>query len=386
MKRLLPLLTALLIASCSDTLTLPDSQLRRTVIVYMMAENSLSQYAQEDLDEMRSATSLIPDSCRLVVFFDNSRKDIKPEILCLTRDLGETLQFEYSTDVISSDSATMLSALRFMIDANPSDEYALILWSHGSGWIPASSSSVKAKTIGIDNGSNSTSNTGQEMGIPTLRHVLEETGAHFEYILYDACFMQCVEVAYELRELTDWSIGLPAETPANGAAYDKLMPFLFEAEGYPKDITEQYYQEYADNYGAVISAIRSSSLPQLATRTSALLAPLDDFPTDGVQQYCAYSSRTGYKPEYYDMGSCMGAWLDEDAYQQWLSALDEAVPYRYLSPEWATSYSTAFRPRLTDKEHSVAVSMYVPAEDRDAYNSAWRGYEWYRDAAHWLDL
>ncbi|MCD7720785.1 MAG: clostripain-related cysteine peptidase [Prevotellaceae bacterium] len=386
MKRLLPLLAALLLASCSDTLTLPDSGARRTVIVYMMGENSLTQYAQGDLNEMRSATSLIPDSCRLVVFFDNSRSDINPEILCLTKDKGESLQFEYPEDVVSTDSATMLGALRYMIEANPSDEYALVLWSHGSGWIPASASNGSSRTIGIDNGENTSSNTGQQMSIPTLRHVLEQAGAHWQYILYDACFMQCVEVAYELRELTDWSIGTPAETPANGAAYDKLMPFLFEAEGYPKDIAEQYYEEYADNYGVIISAIRSSSLPLLATRTAALLSPLESFPLDGLQQYCAYASQTGWKPEYYDIGSCMGAWLEEEAFQQWLSALDEAVPYRYLSPSWVTSYSSVFRPRLTDQEHSVAVSMYVPQEGRDDYNAAWRQYEWYRDAAHQLDL
>ncbi len=394
---LLPLLSlalAALLASCKDDIPLPESGTRRVLVVYMIGENSLTGNAQADLNEIRAGVSGIPDDCSVVVYFDNSRTDIRPQILSYTHTLGETLQYEYNDEVVSSDSTVMLAALRFVVERNPADEYALILWSHGSGWIPATSpsstaqSSAPRRTIGIDNGSNSTSNTGQQMEIHTLRGVLEELGVKWKYILFDACFMQCVEVAYELRDLTEWVIGTPAETPANGAAYDKMMPSFFSASTYAADITKEYFQEYCDTYGLIISAVRCERLEALARSTRLTLTSLGsdyDYPTEGIQQYCAYASTTGWKPEYFDMGSSLGTWAGEEAYGQWLEALDEAVPYRYLSTSWLTSYTYAFKARLTDTEHSVGVSMYVPVEGRDNYNSAWRTYEWYRDAAYPLD-
>ncbi len=382
MKRLLPLLLATLCVSCHDDLHLPESNLSRVVIVYMMGENSLSSYAQTDLNEIRSATSLIPDDGAMVVYFDNSQS--KPQIFLYDNKLGERTLFEYSEDVISSDSTTMLNALRYIIEKEDADEYALILWSHGSGWVP-SSYGVKSLTIGIDNGNNSVSNTGTEMEIHTLRGVLENVGVRWRYILFDACFMQCVEVAYELRNLTEWCIGMPAETPAEGADYYRLMPYFFSKETFAGDITEQYYNTYSDNDGMLISAVRCDQLEQLARATANCLSRLSDFPTDGIQQYCVYANATSWKPEYYDMGSCIYHWAGEDAYNEWQQSMETAIPYRYYSDRWRTTYTFAFNPVMQDAEHYTGVSMYVPVEGRDTYNAAWRTYEWYGAVGHLFD-
>ena len=75
------ILVLFLCVSCKDELELPKTTWKRVVVVYMMGENSLSTYAQRDLNEMREAMRTIPDSCQLVVFFDNSRNEINPQIL-----------------------------------------------------------------------------------------------------------------------------------------------------------------------------------------------------------------------------------------------------------------------------------------------------------------
>ncbi len=383
MKRLLPFLLVVLLTACNDTLPLPESSYSRVVIVYMIAENSLSSYAQSDLNEIRSAYNLIPDDGAMVVYFDNSRTDVKPQILLFDNTMGETTQFEYGTDVVSTDSATMLNILKYIVDENEADEYALIIGSHGSGWIPASNS-TRRLTIGIDNGQNTTSNTGQEMEIHTLRGVLEALGVHWKYIMFDACFMQCIEVAYELRGVTDWCIGSTAEIPANGAAYNRLMPYFFEKETYAKDIAEQYYETYSNGDGMLISSIRSDQLSLLATATARCVTGLADYPTAGIQQYCTYSSSTGWKPEYYDLGSCIYHWTGDSVYGTWQSALDAAIPYRYCTNKWLTSYSSV-KSVMTDADHYAGASMYVPVEGRDELNAAWRRYEWYQTVGHFFD-
>ncbi len=384
-KRLLPFFLALLCVACHDELNYPESGTRRVVIVYMIGENSLSSNAQSDLNEIRAGYTQIPDDGKVVVYFDNSRTDVKPQIIAFDNQLGEQVEFEYGTDVVSTDSLTMQNTLRYIVDANPADEYALILWSHGSGWIPANRV-AQQRTIGVDNGSNSTSsNSGTEMDIRTLRGVLEEVGVHWQYVMYDACFMQCIEVAYELREVTDWSIGSPAEIPAPGADYTRLMPYFFSEETFAADITQQYFSLYSGNYGLLISAIRSDQLSSLARATAKCLSQLSDFPTDGIQKYCAYTSSTGWKPEYFDMASAVNHWTgDGEAYQTWEEALDAAIPYRYATNTWLTAYN-AVNPTVTDPDHCASASMYVPVQGRDADNAAWRQYDWYRDAGYTLD-
>ncbi len=386
MKRFLSLVfPALLLLSCGgdddagETVSTP-ARLRRVVVAYVMGENSLSSIAVSDLDEMRRGAAQIPDDGRFVVFYDNSSTASPPQIIALDNE-GETLQHEYAEDVVSTDSAVMENALKTIINDNAADEYALVLWSHGSGWLE----SAQKRTIGIDNGKNTTSDSGQEMEIPVLRHVLENTGVKWRYVFYDACFMQCVEVAYELRNVTDWSIASPAEILANGGNYTTLMPCFFEADGFARDITEQYFNLYSDNYGVLISAVKSSALDALASATADVLSSVSDFPTDGMQQYCAYAGSTGWKPEYYDTGSCIYRWTGDAGYAAWQDAMEAAVPYRYYTMSWVTSFSSVFSARITDAEHYTGTSMYFPAEGRDADNEAWRRYEWYSAAGRLMD-
>ncbi len=381
---ILLLLIPLFCFSCSDDEQgdVAESGLRRVVIAYIMAENSLSTASTYDLDEIRSAVTLIPSDCRMVVFLDNSSTAKNPQIISFDSQRGEQVVYEYSSDVVSTDGEVMEQALQYIIDNNPAREYALILWSHASGWVPPSNS-VSSLSIGIDNGKNTSSNSGEEMAISTLREVLEDVGVHWTYIFYDACFMQCVEVAFELRHLTDWSMGSPAEIVDTGAPYDRLMPYFFEASGYANDLVEQYFMEYENSQGALLSAIRSDALEALAAATATVLTPLDDYPTTDLQAYCAYASSTGWKPEYYDMGSCISHWAGAAVYDEWATALNEAVPYRYATTTWVTSYSSVFRARLTDQEHYAGVSMYFPISGRDEYNDYWREYEWY-DAVGYL--
>lgn len=65
------------------------------------------------------------------------------------------------------------------------------------------------------------------MNIEDLKLVLQNA-PHFDFIMFDACFMQSVEVAYELRDCCDYYIGFPAENPGPGAAYDRMFHYISE--------------------------------------------------------------------------------------------------------------------------------------------------------------
>ena len=77
-----------------------DDVIRRTVLVYMVAENSLSygDFHQQDLDELLSASDQIPANCRLLVYVDDT-------------DLPRLYEVRPSTDT-KTTGATLLKTSR----------------------------------------------------------------------------------------------------------------------------------------------------------------------------------------------------------------------------------------------------------------------------------
>ncbi len=377
-KAFLYIITLCSLAACKDSE--PEikpffgSQLRRLVVVYMTAENRLSNFATDDLNEMRQAMNSIPSDCALAVYLDNASKQ-NPSILLFDNTNGERTMQTFSSDPISSDSATMQSTLSYITQEIKAQEYALILWGHGSGWLPARK--VRRRAYGPDNGENKLSDNGTWMETSTLRNVLQNVGVQWRYIFYDVCFMQCVELAYELRHVTEWSIASPAEIPGKGAPYDIIMPYLFQAQDYARDIPKHYNNAYNQYYGVLISSIRSTALEQLAAVTRSCIDTLSSLPVDNVQQY-------GYAPsnsDFYDIASLMGRWLSPQHYAQWAQNMEQAIPYRYQAPNWETVFD-GLNNTLWDTEHYAATSMYVPqyssATTSNTYRT-WQATQWAQD-------
>lgn len=92
--------------------------------------------------------------------------------------------------------------------------------------------------MGTDGGSN-------YMDISELKDVLRNA-PHLSFLLFDACFMQSVEVVYELKEHADYIIGSPTEIPAPGAPYQKVVPAMFANNASATDIAKAYFEFYAD--------------------------------------------------------------------------------------------------------------------------------------------
>lgn len=347
----------ILVVGCHDKSPVPDEPLERVVVVYMMGENSLSNYAQHDLSEMRRALAQIPDRCRLAVFFDNSRTDQKPQVLLFDGKGTETTLFTYRSDPVSTDSVILQGVLNLVMQKCPARNYGLVMWSHGSGWVPAHGK----RTIGIDNGHNNLTNVGTEMEVTTLVNVLRRTNVVWDYVMFDACFMQSAEVCYELRDVAHWCIASPAEIPASGAPYDRLMAAFFLPTEEAWKIAKQYHEDYSSQGGLVISAVNTARMEALADATAQVMSALPQYPpTDDIQQYL--KADDAGLPHFYDIGSAMYHWLGEgSAYQQWLSILQDVVPHGFLSPSWATSYDDEDY-TLTDADHACGLSLYIPVE------------------------
>ena len=111
-----------------ETTVLPGTPFKKTVLVYMAAQNSLGAkgFAREDSMEMANGMKYLHDKERVLMFLDDNRA---PRLYELRKGLQTPrLLRKWKTDVNSADTAQLTSMLRFMQEFSPSESYGLVLW------------------------------------------------------------------------------------------------------------------------------------------------------------------------------------------------------------------------------------------------------------------
>ncbi len=346
-----------------------------TAIVYMIGEESgLGEALESDIQEMVDGKDDIPDNSRIVVYIDKANST--PVIYQIDAEHGKRTWKTFEADEDCTDSLTLLRNLKHIMEYFPAKHYGLTVSAHGTGWL--FENRMKRRAIGYD-----TTNGIKWLNIPTLRSVLEQL-PHTRYILFDICFMQTVEVAYELRNVTDWIIGGPAEIPGTGAPFHLITRAM--TNGDVDAMVDKYgsYYPHGGYLGVLLSAVKCSEMETLAEVTRQYVE--EKFASRNyveqtyyVQKYSTYPRAYTY---CYDMNSLMYNILDEEEYTIWAEAFHQAVPLRHMSKDgrWTAGYCSPNE--VYDTEHYGGISMFVPENGTEDKMDDMRKLQWYK-AAGW---
>lgn len=411
MKRLLYIFICALFVACHhyDPEEITPTEANRTVLVYMAMQNSLGScgYHKQDSIEIANAMQYIPEGDRLLLFIDDANK---PRIYELSRELAQTnpetglpygpkLRKRWTTDCSSASAATLTEVLTFMKTNFPSKSYGLVMASHATGWLPQGNASegnsaarAPRRTLGIDVGPDGsmTNDKGvagsipDEIEIDDLAATIKSSGVKPEYVLFDACLMQNIEVDYVMRDVTNYVIASPISISAEGAYYTDLVRLgLFSSD--PVDVARTYADyylgrgsiPYTEGYGTVVSCVRTAALDNLAMTIQELLrelAPAADAtsrlealkqrPMNGAFYYHTYCEKYYWRPHYYDLVSVfevLGAG-DEQMYRL-RSALADAVVYQDANTSFWIG-PVYYRKQVMPKNEAdwCGVSMFVPQQ------------------------
>ena len=402
MKKLLMMIClAATLAACGsdDDDDFAPQPVERTVIVYMSGENSLTSYVNGDLNEMKEGSRLIGAGNALVVFVDKSSKKELPW-LARIRDGQVTDSVSISDmgigdeEVLSSDPHVFEDVLQYAVRHFPATrDYGLVLWGHSSGWL-VKDSVPYTRAYGVDNGRNDvSSNDGKWLNLPTMARVLQNL-PHFKFIFADCCNFMCLESLYELRNVADYIIGSPAEIPAEGAPYSKMLPAMFlQDDDFYTAIVDRCYEQKAKGLYLPLSVVRASEMEHVAQATRTALTIINDGLGDGYADmtgliyYYYDGNHVGYDPMYnifYDAGDFMLHHAPESVYRQWKEVLDRAVVYRRMSTHWDTNkrWNNYYGNNFTvTEERYHGVSMFVPQSPFGGYYSFYnrniRQFAWY---------
>lgn len=292
-----------LFTSCEkDSNIVTKKETKRAVFVYMIADNDLDFYATANINEMETFIAQNPEAGSVYVYIDRAknRKTAHPILYQITADTSAKINSKIIKVYPENNSANekvlaeALSQVQTICAINNEFLRGLVLWSHGSAWLPesvslASQRATAVKSFGLDQTMANNENHNAEMDIRKLAIILNNY--HFDFILFDACFMASIEVFYELRNTTDYIIASPTEVLATGFPYKDILTDMLSATVNYKKIAQKYVAFFQQKKGVLQSAsvvtVKTAELPQFATLFKYYLNTISREITD--QKWLQYS-------------------------------------------------------------------------------------------------
>lgn len=401
-KLLLLLLSVFVLVSCSDEIPEEKIPLKsgRTLLAYLISNNnsgSLDKYLKDNLVDMYSGLSQTTDSCTLIVYYRpynndndglagpsllqynsdgkgniNNKKSLQGSDLTPSNVISEAYCSTYTEgNHNATDPKTMARVLDQMVKLSPSTNYGLVFGSHGTSWMPGNS--VSGRAFGDDAGYN--------INIPDMADALEEvfSGKQLDFILFDACMMGTVEVAYELKDVTDYLIGAVVETHVYGLPYDIILPKLFKAEIPYNEVCKDYI-DYSRQLGAwgTCAAIDCSKVDELAEWVGANLETysekMSSLDVDNIQQY-GVSSFKYFSFDVVDFFKSLNDGNTPDGLQDIINKVVIAADALY-----GVKYAIVGNSLYTIEEgRFCGIGMYFPYKvSKSSWNTYYETLSWYK--------
>ena len=121
-----------------------DHKIHRTVLVYMCAENGLYKMATNNIHSMNTSVGNGMDNYNLLVYMDC--RGMTPALIHVHNFQIDTIAKYPERN--SADPAVMRSVIDEVLQNWKAEHYGLVLWSHGTGWLPADKLHFVAPNMG----------------------------------------------------------------------------------------------------------------------------------------------------------------------------------------------------------------------------------------------
>lgn len=395
---------------------IPDMPYRNVFIVYSMGFNNISSYLRTDLQELTENAEIYNSRDRIIIFSHlrkGNEKQSAPILTELRTDLYgnvicDTLEVFPST-THSADAKTVRNVLTKIKDAYPAKSYNLLFSSHGTGWAPenycATPSSFESSASGSD-GWNARRKEDlvpkihwiypEDSSIPMVKSIGAETvsGSNIEidiselaesipmkmdFIIFDACFMGGIEVAYELRNVCDKIVASQTEVIAEGMDYITMTSYLMKATG--PDL-EGFCKNYFDYYSAHQQILyRSATISLIDTRKLETLAEACKEVFESQRsEIAALEGKNIVQPYFQKSYASMHGWffdlesivLNSGASQEQKAKVKDALNQCII---YKDATETFFTTQITINHH-CGLSMYLPYKKKNYLNNFYKSLEW----------
>lgn len=344
-----------------------------TLILFMQGDCGLEEFMDINLQRVISAYYELPETTQIAIFYDRGNYTRLTKLYMDDGMAKQQLIEEYKVSQSAVDTQFVQGVLERIKTELPADTYGIILSSHGGGWVPAEiyndyiyhdwegeqSPSAAPLFYGQDRDAN--------MEIPALAEALSVL--HFDYILFDACFMASVEGLYDLRNNADYIIASSAEVLGDGFPYQDILPLLFEADHGLQEACEAFMALYEGSSGT-ISLVKTSEFEGLAEAVRKVVAASDGtVDPEQIQGYEGFPIHLYYDLEQYVEQMT----ADETLRTEFRTALSKVLAYTNHTPSFISS---VYKTMTIDLERSCGLTCHVEREEFPETHAAYLNTAW----------
>lgn len=351
------LVIPLLLSSCweeeADHIQVPPN---RTVLFYMAGDNSLGGETQEKIDALAEAWNIGGDN-HLLVYQDRGGKQ-SPRLLEIktgtgdtgcTGDKGRIEVLEEYEEENSASSRVFARVLGDMATHYPGADYGLVMFSHGSGWLPEGTYSSVTRSVAMDGN--------REFDLQDFAGCIPQ--GQFRFIIFESCLMAGVEVAYELQGKTDYILASSAEivSPGFTPLYGKMLPLLYNHDPKLEQFAGEYFNYYNsladDMRSATVSVIRPSGLAPLKGLLAQAERRIDywgNVKRDDIQAFDRQSTHL-----FYDLQGYLREIGTPQENQTLADILRQSVTYKASTESFMPSAAGGFQ-----IEEHCGLTIYIP--------------------------
>lgn len=312
----------------------------QTVIMYMPWSDNLTSYFYQNISDFEKAIKddILKKERILVLLATSQTEAVLFELIYDSGNAYRIVHKKYHSPAFTT-SEWITKVLNDVKSVAPANRYAMIIGGHGMGWLPAAEITVFGTKPKYHWEYDSESvfptrffgglSIEYQTNITTLADGISNAGIKMEYILFDDCYMSTIEVAYDLRNVTDYLIASPTEIMAYGFPYHLIAKYLIGNVDY-FNISNSFYNFYRDHpltpYGT-IGITKCDELDKLVV----IMTEINQRFSFDLSLMKSMQRFDGYSPViFFDFGDYVSSLCtDEYLLEDFNNQLERAVPLRF---------------------------------------------------------
>lgn len=334
---------------------------RHVILVYLGGDNNLSSETYQKIEAIREGWQGATDK-KLLIYTDPA--DTNPSLIEIIRENGQNVKKtirDYEEEN-SANKEVFSQVIGEVTSLYPASSYGLIVFSHASGWLPEGTL-TKPKSVIMDKK--------QEMELWDFAQAIPDYT--FEYIIFEACFMAGIEVAYELKDKTNYILASSAEilSPGFTQIYANSINYLSGSleglKSFGKDAFAWFDNKTGYMRSATFSIIKTSELDTLANWIKNNCKSTGQVDINIIQHFDRYSYSL-----FFDFEDYYSSLLEKEEQKGKLKSLiSDCVLWKEATPSFMKGYNG-----FEIRKHS-GLTVYIPQEQYPFFNTEYKKLKWY---------
>lgn len=348
------LIFPLVVSSClKDVTDHSDRIAARTILYYMAGDNNLGQETQDKVDALVAAWNSMGVNQHLLIYQDRGG-EYAPRLLEIeTGENGKgklVVLAEYETEN-SASQRPFARAINEMVNRYPGTDYGLIVFSNSSGWLPAENRVRPFSTMTDGN---------HAFELTDFANIIPD--GQFKFIVFTSGLMAGVEVAYELKDKTEYILASSADvfspgfTPVYAGMIQKLYRESPDLKGVAKDYVDHCNSLSGNSRSATVSVIRPRELAPLKKLLAQIESNVENWEWIDRTNIQHFDLRQFDVYMFYDLEGYIRTIGKQNEVDEFMSILGKAVSYKAATNEIMSEDSNY---GFQIKQH-CGLTIYIP--------------------------